>query len=83
MSKASFNFFKKLTAELQIIVLYYESKLLERQLMHTSYRQIIRVEFKFWGCSEDHYRKSFNRFVYLYIGTKIVEAIDTAAFRLL
>ena len=30
---------------------------------------------------EDHYRKFSNRFVYLYIGTRIVEIIDMAAAR--
>ena len=36
---------------------------------------------KFWRCSENHYRKCSNRFVYAYIGTIIVEMIDTAAAR--
>ena len=91
VSEACFNFILQLTAELQIIRWYYVSKRLELQLMNLSYCQIlwfdsrsetwdiIRAEFKFWWCSKDHYRKYFNRFVYLYIGTKIVETIDMAA----
>ena len=36
----------QLTVELQIIGWYYVSNLLELQLMHTSYRQILRFNYR-------------------------------------
>ena len=46
VSKACYNFILQLTTVLQIIGWYYVNKLLELQLMNTSYRQILRIDYR-------------------------------------